>query len=154
MALLDKEILNEENKRDLAKFKEIISDMGLSWNWGSMQAVLFEYDTNLESLREYDGKFKNITIMILAGLPENQRNKDRAFEVLTEITSKGIGIMRAHRFFVEVLQERHFFTDTKEEELTRNLIEADKTDQMTLQNLISSLILKEAIKESYQYMNE
>lgn len=154
MALLDKKILNEQNKQDLTKVKNIIADEGLTWNWESIHYTLYEQEIDWESLRVYDGKFKNIIVLILAGLPEDKRNKTEAFKILNKFSNAGIHPVRLHKFLVEILQERHFFMDTKEEELAQNLIEADVTDGILLQNLIYSLISKEAAKKSYQLVKD
>lgn len=150
MALLDKKTLLDQNKKDLEKVKEIIAETGLTWNWESIHYTLYNEEIDWESLRVYDGKFKNIIIIIMAGMSEDKRNKQEAFKILSKFSEAGIHPLRLHKFLVEVLQERHFFMDTKEEELAQNLIEADMTDGILLQNLISSLILKEASKKSYQ----
>lgn len=154
MALMDKKILSDQNKKDLEKVKGIIAETGLTWNWGSIQYTLFEQEVDWESLRVYDGKFKNIIIIIMAGMSENNRSKDEAFNILSKFSEAGIHPMRLHKFLVEILQERHFFMDTKEEELAQNLIEADVTDAILLQNLIFSLISKEASKKSFQLVND
>ena len=154
MALLDKNILNQKNKEDLEKVKMVLAEEGLNWTWESIHYTLFEQNIDWESLRVYDGKFKNIIIILLAGMANDKRDKAEAFRILTKFSELGIHPMRLHKFLVEVLQERHFFTDTEEEELTQNLIEADLTDQITLRNLIYSLILKETARESLQLMKD
>lgn len=149
MALLDKNILNEQNKKDLEKVKGILAENQLNWTWESIQYTLFNEEIDWESLRTYDGKFKNIITIIMAGLPKEKRDKETAFEILETFANNGIHPVRLHKFLVEVLQERHFFMDTEEERKLQNLIEADLTDQVTLQNLIYVLISKESERQSY-----
>lgn len=149
MALLDKNIMNERNKNDLKKVKDILVENELCWTWESIYYTIYKQDVDWDTLRIYDGKFKNIITIILAGLPEDKRDKKAAFDILTKFSEAGIHPARLHKFLVEVLQERHFFTDTQEEELIQNLIEADTKDLVTLQNLIFLLASKEAQKQSY-----
>lgn len=153
MSLLDKNILNDRNKADLEKVKQILADNNIVWSWESIYYTLFEQNVDWETLRIYDGKFKNIITIIMAGLAEDKRDKKEAFRILGEFSKAGIHPVRLHKFLVEVLQERHFFTDIEEEELIQNLMDADTKDLVTLQNLIYLLASKEAEKKSYLLVN-
>lgn len=154
MALLDKSTLAEQNKKDLEKVKSIINEEGLAWNWESIHYTLFKEEVDWETLRVYDGKFRNILVILMAGMPEDKRSRSEAFRILGRISDAGIHPIRLHKFLVEILQERHFFMGTKEEELAQNLIEADLTDAVLLQNLILHLISKEAGRKSFQLVKD
>ena len=149
MSVLDKKILNEQNLKDLEKVKDIIAEEGLVWNLGSVYHTLYVEEIDLESLRVYDGKLKNIVVLIMVGLPENKRNREEAFKVLAKFSEAGIHPIRLQKFLVNILTERHFFMDTLEEALAKNLIEADTTDEILLQNLIFYLIKQEEARKTF-----
>lgn len=152
MALLDKEILSQRNKEDLQKVKDIIAEYGLVWNWSSIYYTIYEKNKDWDSLRVYDGTLNNTLIILMAGMQEATRSKDRAFEVLTKVSEAGIHPMRLHRFLDEILQEKHFFTDITEEEAMANLVEADNQEMKTLERLIYSVISKQGTLLAYQEM--
>lgn len=150
MSLMDQNILSERNKQDMEKVKKIIADNNMKWTWESIYNVVFIEETDWDTLRFYDGKLHNIIVLIMAGLNEADRSKEKAFDILTQASEQGISPQRLHKFLYEVLQERHFFMDTPEMEAMQNMIEADNQDMVVLQNLMSSLIWKIASQETLQ----
>lgn len=150
MSLMDQNILSERNKQDMEKVKKIIADNNMKWTWESIYNVVFIEETDWDTLRFYDGKLHNIIVLIMAGLDETDRSKEKAFNILTQASEQGISPQRLHKFLYEVLQERHFFMDTPEMEAMKNMIEADNQDMVVLQNLMSSLIWKIASQETLQ----
>lgn len=149
MALLDKNILSEDNKKDIEKVKRLIAKNDMEWTWRSIHKVIYKYEIDFESLKVYDDKFNNITILIECALPVGRDNFDEALDVLLEFTKEGIHPARLHRIFSDILQERHFFMGTPEEKKLMNLLEADKTDEITLRNLIYLAISIENAMKSY-----
>lgn len=150
MALLDRNILSEGNKKALDKVKEIIAEEKLYWDWESIREALFDYNVDLETLKVYDGKLTHLYVMLISGLPADRKNKTEVYKLMSKFSEAGIHPSRLHRLLSEVLQERHFFTDTEEDLEMQNLTEADPTDQIALQNLIYLYISKEAAKKSFQ----
>ena len=129
------EELNDSNKKAIAKIEEVIADNNMQWTWESIDYVLNKENVSFNTLTLRDGSFKNVRVLIQAGLPKAKRTKEEAFKIMQELTDAGISMDTVHIVLKDTLERKHFFTDTDSLENLRNLMMSDYQPQMSLNAL-------------------
>ena len=103
--------LSLRNKSTINKIEDIITEYNMRWTWESIDYVLNKENVSFNTLALRDGSFKNVRILIQAGLPKARRTKEDAFKIMDILREQGINMDVVHVILKDKLEKDHFFMD-------------------------------------------
>ena len=103
--------LSLRNKAAINKIEDIITEYNMRWTWESIDYVLSKENVSFNTLALRDGSFKNVRILIQAGLPKARRTKEDALKIMDVLREEGINMDIVHIILKDRLEKNHFFMD-------------------------------------------
>ena len=140
--------LSLRNKATINKIEDIITEYNMKWTWESIDYVLNKENVSFNTLALRDGSFKNVRILIQAGLPKARRTKEDAFKIMDILREEGINMDIVHIVLKDKLEKNHFFTDMEALDDIINLGAANiQTTMSTSFAMINTVLMSGGIDE-------
>lgn len=140
--------LSLRNKATINKIEDIITEYNMKWTWESIDYVLNKENVSFNTLALRDGSFKNVRILIQAGLPKARRTKEDAFKIMDILREEGINMDIVHIVLKDKLEKSHFFTDMEALDDIINLGAANiQTTMSTSFAMINTVLMSGGIDE-------
>lgn len=133
--------LSLRNKATINKIEDIITEYNMKWTWESIDYVLNKENVSFNILALRDGSFRNVRILIQAGLPKARRTREDALKIMDILRDQGINMDIVHIVLKDKLEKDHFFMDMEALEDLINLGAANIQPAMSSSFAMTNTVL-------------
>lgn len=142
---MTQEELMEETLIKYDEVKKIVDSNKMFWDFESIYYTIDKLDLTYDDLQILDGKHKTLHALIMAGLPEDERDIKRVYNVMEQLQRIGLSPRSQHAFLLYHITVTHFFMDTPQMLMMANLAVVQQNQLLQSQQVIYEIFMQNAI---------